>query len=382
MVSWLFDVLDNAPDADAIVTDTGRWTRAQLRTAAERLAADLVRSPARSRPRSPSAPIDPSSPRSRRSAAAWPASRCGTTTRSDPATSPAVRARRSPTARPRLRPARPSPGSTSIIGPARLRPPGTAGPPPGAQIFATSGSTGAPAGVVRRPEAVRSDGGRIATALHRTGARPVLLASPAFHAYGFSHLVSSLSPGRCCATAHRCPARPPCRGRRRDPGRGAGRAPVPVPADRGGSRRAAPRPRGGRLLHRSPRPRTSPGGPSRVSGCRWSTPTAHPRPGRSRSATCRRSGPGRRRAAAGIRARVGTGRRAVAVDRRAGRRASRRRRSAAASAGRRLVPLRGPRRAGRRPRSGCSAGPATCSTSPARRSAAPGSSTPWPAIRG
>jgi acyl-coenzyme A synthetase/AMP-(fatty) acid ligase len=197
LATWLFDALTTAPDADAIVTGRGRWTRRQLRDAAARLAGELSgRRPV------PDLVVVATSRPELTAIATIGGLLAGVPVRHDD-------------------PQRPEPGGAVVVadrplpGSARLALPGldvhvaalrssdrVTGLPPGAQIFATSGSTGAPVGVVRSAAAVRNDCGRIATALHAGRPRPVVLASPAFHAYGFSHLVSSLLAG---AVLRYCP---------------------------------------------------------------------------------------------------------------------------------------------------------------------------------
>ncbi|WP_158841302.1 class I adenylate-forming enzyme family protein [Saccharothrix deserti] len=90
-----------------------------------------------------------------------------------------------------------------------LAPRRAAEPPPvlpaGAQVFLTSGSTGSPVGVVRGADALLADADRVGRYLRYGVERPVLVAAPVFHVYGFAYgLLGPLLHG---ATARHHPTR-------------------------------------------------------------------------------------------------------------------------------------------------------------------------------
>ncbi|MEE1822821.1 fatty acid--CoA ligase family protein [Streptomyces sp. BE20] len=79
------------------------------------------------------------------------------------------------------------------------------GVPAGAHVFLTSGSTGAPTGVVRTAAAVLADARRVGRFLGYGPDAPVAVAAPLFHAYGFNYgLVAPLVLG---APVRFCPVR-------------------------------------------------------------------------------------------------------------------------------------------------------------------------------
>lgn len=77
--------------------------------------------------------------------------------------------------------------------------------PPHSQTFLTSGSTGAPTGVVRGVDAVLADADRVARFLGYAPQASLVVAAPVFHAYGFTYgLMGPLLVG---ATVRYHPAR-------------------------------------------------------------------------------------------------------------------------------------------------------------------------------
>lgn len=68
-------------------------------------------------------------------------------------------------------------------------PPVLTGVPTGAQVFLTSGSTGAPSAVVRPGAALLADADRVATGLRYGPDVAVVASAPAFHVYGFAYAV-------------------------------------------------------------------------------------------------------------------------------------------------------------------------------------------------
>ncbi|MER7274853.1 AMP-binding protein [Dactylosporangium sp. NPDC000244] len=71
-----------------------------------------------------------------------------------------------------------------------------AGAAPHTQTFLTSGSTGAPTGVVRGADAILADGRRVAQFLGYRPGSPVVVAVPLHHAYGFNYgLVAAILAG-------------------------------------------------------------------------------------------------------------------------------------------------------------------------------------------
>jgi long-chain acyl-CoA synthetase len=71
-----------------------------------------------------------------------------------------------------------------------------AGAAPHTQTFLTSGSTGAPTGVVRGADAILADGRRVAQFLDYRPGSPVIVAVPLHHAYGFNYgLVGAILAG-------------------------------------------------------------------------------------------------------------------------------------------------------------------------------------------
>ncbi|MFJ6194849.1 class I adenylate-forming enzyme family protein [Micromonospora sp. NPDC092111] len=70
------------------------------------------------------------------------------------------------------------------------------GAAPRTQTFLTSGSTGAPIGVVRGPDAVLADARRVAEFLDYRPRSPIVVAVPLHHAYGFNYgLVAAILAG-------------------------------------------------------------------------------------------------------------------------------------------------------------------------------------------
>nr|APD71902.1 non-ribosomal peptide synthetase 3 [Streptomyces sp.] len=102
----------------------------------------------------------------------------------------------------------PRPGDIACLGERlwlRLRgedAPLPAGLPEGSLTFLTSGSTGAPAGVVRTADAALADAQRVADFLGYAPDAPVVTSAPLFHAYGFNY--GLLAPLLAGATIHSC----------------------------------------------------------------------------------------------------------------------------------------------------------------------------------
>ncbi|MFJ2095253.1 class I adenylate-forming enzyme family protein [Streptomyces sp. NPDC087901] len=81
--------------------------------------------------------------------------------------------------------------------------------PHGAHVFFTSGSTGAPVGVVRSVRSILADAFRVARFLGYGPDHPVVSAAPLFHAYGFNYgLIGPLLAGAPlrCAPARSVPS--------------------------------------------------------------------------------------------------------------------------------------------------------------------------------